>query len=82
MGSKRGSRDVSPEGSRWKVTQPGRTEPISEHRTQANAERVAKRELAQAGGGEVRIHDRRGRIRDSDTVPPAKDPNPPKDRRH
>ena len=82
MGSKRGGRDVSPVRGRWKVTQPGRRKPVSDHGTQANAERAAKRDLARAGGGEVRIHDRLGRIRDSDTIPPAKDPNPPKDRRH
>jgi hypothetical protein len=27
----------------------------------------------------VRINNEQGRIRDSDTVPPARDPNPPKD---
>ncbi len=29
MAGKRGGRDVFPEGGRWKVTQPGRTEPVS-----------------------------------------------------
>ncbi|MDP3984720.1 MAG: DUF2188 domain-containing protein [Acidimicrobiia bacterium] len=33
------------------------------------------------GGGEVTIHGRDGRIRDSDTVPPGHDPNPPRDKR-
>jgi hypothetical protein len=28
------------------------------------------------------IHGRDGRIRDSDTVPPAKDPHPPRDTKH
>ena len=54
----------------------------SHHRTQAAAERAGKQDLRHTGGGEAVIHDRRGRIRDSDTVPPAKDPTPPKDRKH
>jgi hypothetical protein len=82
MAGKKGGRDVAPGARGWKVTEPGRQQAVSTHRTQANAERAAKRDLARAGGGEVRIHDPRGRIRDSDTVPPAKDPNPQKDRRH
>lgn len=38
--------------------------------------------LLTPGGGEVRIQDRHGLFRDSDTVPPANDPFPPRDRRH
>jgi hypothetical protein len=34
-----------------------------------------------AGGGEVKIHGRDGRIRDSDTVAPGNDPNPPRDKK-
>ena len=37
---------------------------------------------ANQGGGEVRIHRPTGPIRDSDTVKPARDPNPPRDKRH
>jgi hypothetical protein len=51
-------------------------------RTQREAEERAKRIVGNEGGGEVRIHGRDGRIRDSDTVPPGHDPNPPKDRKH
>lgn len=50
--------------------------------TQQEAESEAKELAAGSGGGEVRIHDRDGRIRDSDTVPPARDPFPPRDTRH
>ena len=32
------------------------------------------------GGGELRIHNQQGQIRDSDT-PPGNDPNPPRDKR-
>jgi hypothetical protein len=82
-GSRKQSRDVvkSPKGG-WDVKQPGQNEPVSHHRTQANADKAAKSSLRQQGGGEVRVHGRDGRIRDSDTVPPARDPNPPKDRKH
>lgn len=50
--------------------------------SQKEAEGLAKRYAHNTGGGEVRIHGRDGRIRDSDTVPPANDPNPPKDKKH
>lgn len=50
--------------------------------TQAKAEKAAKVMAANSGGGEVRIHSTKGPIRDSDTIPPAKDPCPPKDNRH
>ena len=49
--------------------------------TQAEAEKAAKELAANSGGGEVRIHSPKGHIRDSDTVPPAKDPCPPKDKK-
>ena len=49
---------------------------------QKEAEDRAKDYAANSGGGEVRIQGRNGRIRDSDTVPPANDPYPPKDKRH
>ena len=37
---------------------------------------------ANSGGGEVRIHRRDGKIRDSDTVAPGNDPFPPRDKKH
>lgn len=51
-------------------------------RTQQRAEQIAKKLSANSGGGEVRIHGRDGKIRDSDTVAPGSDRNPPRDRRH
>ncbi len=70
----------SPKGKGYDSADPegGRTH----YRTQAAAERAAKQDLRRTGGGEAVVHDRRGRIRDSDTVPPSHDPNPPKDQRH
>jgi hypothetical protein len=50
--------------------------------TQKEAEQKAKILAANSGGGEVRIHGLDGKIRDSDTVAPAPDPNPPKDKIH
>jgi hypothetical protein len=70
-----------PEGG-WNVRAPGSERASSHHDTQAEAEGRAKQIVGNLGGGEVIIHDRHGRIRDADTVPPGNDPNPPKDRKH
>lgn len=51
-------------------------------KTQRDAEVEAKRLSRNSGGGEVRIQGKDGKFRDSDTVPPAKDPFPPRDRKH
>jgi len=50
--------------------------------TQKEAEAMAKDLAHNSGGGEVRIHGLDGKIRDSDTVAPARDPFPPRDRKH
>lgn len=50
--------------------------------TQREAEQKAKGFAASSGGGEVRIHGLDGKIRDSDTVAPADDPFPPRDKKH
>lgn len=50
--------------------------------TQKEAEDLAKKFASNSGGGEVRIHRPNGEIRDSDTVSPAHDPYPPKDKKH
>ena len=67
---------------KWRITKEG-AERISDFaQTQDRAEKIAKKFSAQSGGAEVRIHRLDGKIGDSDTVPPANDPNPPKDKRH
>jgi hypothetical protein len=71
----------NPKGG-WDVKKPGAERASSHHETQAEAEARAKEILAGAGGGEAVIHGQDGRIRDSDTVPPGKDPYPPEDTRH
>jgi hypothetical protein len=77
-------RDVTPSksGKGWDVTKPGVEKPVSHHRTQGNADRAAGRDLGRSGGGERVTHGRDGKIRSKDTIPPARDPNPPKDREH
>jgi hypothetical protein len=66
----------------WDVKKPNADRVSSHHETQSEAEARAKDMLARGGGGEVVIHNREGKIRDSDTVPPGRDPFPPKDTRH
>ena len=67
---------------KWQVKQAGADRASATADTQAAAEKLAKQFAANSGGGEVRIHKPSGQIRDSDTVPPANDPNPPKDKKH
>lgn len=65
----------------WNYKREGASRAGGTSRTQALAEREAKRLSYLTGGGEVRIHGEDGKIRDSDTVKPANDPNPPKDKK-
>jgi len=71
----------NPEGG-WDAKRDRASRVSSHTNTQREAEADAKRFSAKSGGGEVRIHGLDGKIRDSDTVPPAHDPFPPKDKRH
>lgn len=66
----------------WDSKRDGASRASSHTDTQKEAESDAKRFSSNSGGGEVRIHGTNGKIRDSDTVPPANDPNPPRDKRH
>lgn len=51
--------------------------------TQKAAEQAAKQSARQSGqGGEITIHRPNGQIRDKDTISPANDPMPPRDKRH
>ena len=71
----------SPEGG-WDIKKPGASRSSAHEGTQAAAIRRAKEIVRNQGGGEVRVHGRDGKIRDSDTVPPANDPFPPRDKKH
>lgn len=66
----------------WKAKREGADRVSGFYDTQADAEKAAKKMAANSGGGEVKIHSPKGPIRDSDTVPPANDPYPPKDIKH
>lgn len=66
----------------WRIKREGADRASGFAPTQADAEAIAKDLAANSGGGEVRIHGLDGKIRDSDTVPPARDPFPPRDTKH
>lgn len=68
------------QGGGWKAQRVGASRAAGHYPTQSTAEKAAKQFSKHSGGGEVRIHSRQGTIRDSDTVPPGKDPCPPKDK--
>lgn len=70
-----------PDGN-WEAVAPKAKRASTVKPTQAEAEARAKEIVGNAGGGEVIIKGRDNKIRDSDTVPPGNDPNPPKDRKH
>jgi len=70
------------ESGKWAAKKQGADRVSALSDTQREAETLAKQLAANTGGGEVRIHGLDGKIRDSDTVPPAKDPFPPRDTRH
>lgn len=70
----------NPDGG-WDVKKPGAKRSSGHERTQADAAARAKKIVSNQGGGEVRIHGRDGRIRNSNTVPPGNDPFPPRDRK-
>lgn len=69
------------ESGQWRIKKEGGDRLSGFGDTQKDAERVAKEFAKNSGGGEVRIHGLDGKIRDSDTVPPAHDPCPPKDKK-
>lgn len=63
----------------WAVKAGGAKRASGVYDTQAEAQAAARQIVQNAGGGEVRIQGRDGRFRDSDTVAPGNDPNPPRD---
>ena len=69
-----------PDGG-WQVTRPGAGRAIARTDTQAAGTGKARTLLSGDGVGEIVIHGRNGQIRDSDTVAPGNDPDPPKDGR-
>ncbi len=70
----------NPDGG-WDVRTPGAQRSSGHTDTQAEAIDRARQIVSNTGGGEVVIHGQDGRIRDSDTIAPGNDPNPPRDTR-
>jgi hypothetical protein len=80
--ARRNERHIAPNpAGGWYVQKPGSSRAGSHRDTQAQAMGRAREIVGNSGGGEVVIHGRTGRVRDSDTVAPGNDPNPPRDRR-
>jgi hypothetical protein len=79
--SKDSDRHVVPDDDGgWNVQKPGASRASTHHDTQSEAINRAREIVRNAGGGEVVIHGRDRKIRDSDTIAPGNDPNPPRDR--
>ena len=74
----KGGRTVAPRPTGWANVKDGGKKASSVHDTQREAERAARDALKKEGGGELKILGEDGKIRAKDTVPPAKDPFPPK----
>jgi len=78
----RNERHVTPNADGgWDVVAPGAKRASTHHDTQAQAIDRARAIVHNVGGGEVVIHGRNNKIRDSDTIAPGNDPNPPRDRK-
>ena len=80
--SKENDRYVVLNPAGWAVKKAGAVRASAVFDTQLEAEKRAKEIVQNLGGGEVRIQGRHGQFRDSDTVAPGGDPNPPHDRKH
>ena len=75
-------RSVTPnKNGGWKVSAAGTSRASAITDTQQQAIDRARDIVRNLGGGEVTIHGRDGRIRDSDTIPPGNDPYPPRDKK-
>jgi len=68
--------------NKWANKRNDATRPSSIHNTQKDAEKVARQMLKNQGGGELITKGLDGKIRSKDTIPPGKDPYPPKDKEH
>ena len=64
---------------KWANKRNDRTRVTSIHDTQREAINAAKENLRNQGGGELTTMRRDGKIRSKDTIPPGRDPYPPRD---
>lgn len=67
------------DGDGWDLVKPDAQRVSAHTSTQKEAIDRGREILKNLGGGELIIKGRDGKIRDTDTIPPATDPNPPKD---
>jgi len=67
---------------KWVNKRNDKTRLTSVHDTQKDAIDAARQNLKNQGGGELTTKGRDGKIRSKDTIPPGRDPNPPKDTEH
>ena len=65
----------------WEIKKPGADRASAITDTQSAAIDRGRQILSNNGGGELTIKGQNGKIRDSDTVRPDNDPNPPRDKR-
>ncbi len=66
----------------WANKRHGSNRASTLHTTQYEAQQAAKEMLRKQGGGELTTAGLDGTFRSKDTIPPGKDPNPPKDTEH
>ena len=71
-----------PDDEKWVNKRIDADRATSIHKTQREAERAARENLKNQGGGELITKGLDGKIRSKDTIPPGKDPYPPKDKEH
>jgi hypothetical protein len=69
---------VSDSAGGWSIKAPGASRSSGHFNTQAQAISRAREILQNSGGGELITHGEKGRIRESDTIPPAHDAFPPR----
>lgn len=75
----RNDRTVSQrEDGQWANKRDGAERASSLHDTQGQAAQAAREQLRNSGGGELKIKGEDGKIRAKDTIPPARDPFPPR----
>ncbi len=73
------SRQVLPNpAGGWRVRKPGAQRSSSLHDTQEDAIDAGRRILRNAGGGELLVHGRDGKVQRKDTVGPGNDTYPPR----
>jgi Uncharacterized protein conserved in bacteria (DUF2188) len=74
----RTERHVVPnEGGGWDILAPGASQASAHLERQDQAVQRARQILRNEGGGELVVHDRQGKVREKNTVRPARDPHPP-----